>query len=91
MSAPVASIALPRILRVGAGAADQLADVLAALDLSRPLVVTDGFLASSGVVARISDGLERRGITFSVFDRTRSDPTTSSISGAVEMLSLIHI
>ncbi|MEQ3548968.1 iron-containing alcohol dehydrogenase [Pseudonocardia nematodicida] len=87
MSAPVATIALPRLLRVGPGAADELGDVLSSLDLARPLVVTDAFLSGNGTAERVVAGLTARGITATVFDRTRPDPTTSSIAAAVDTLT----
>ena len=59
----IASIALPRILRIGGGASKQLPEVLAALGLSRPLIVTDGYLVSSGRVAELTDGLTAAGIS----------------------------
>ena len=53
----VASIALPRIFRIGGGASKRLPEVLASLGLSRPLIVTDAYLVSSGRVAELTDGL----------------------------------
>ena len=44
----VASIALPRLMRVGAGASRLRPEVLAQLGLSRPFVGTDPYLAGSG-------------------------------------------
>ena len=43
----VATINLPRILRVGAGASGQLVATLAELGLARPLLVTDAGLATA--------------------------------------------
>src|SRR3954464_9993781 len=42
-----ASIALPRIMRVGGGASQEIGAVLQGLGLQRPLIVTDQFLLSS--------------------------------------------
>ena len=58
----IASIALPRILRIGGGASKQLPEVLASLGLSRPLIVTDGWLVSSGRVVELVDGLAAGGV-----------------------------
>ena len=58
----VASIALPRILRIGGGASKQLPEVLASLGLSRPLIVTDAYLVSSGRVTDLESGLAAAGI-----------------------------
>ena len=46
----VTAIALPRILRVGGGASRQLPDLLSGLGLHRPFIVTDAFLAASGLL-----------------------------------------
>ncbi len=82
----VASIALPRILRIGAGASNQLAEVLTALGLSRPLIVTDGWLLNSGRVEELSGGLAREGIAARVFAETVPDPTIASIDAGVTFL-----
>lgn len=82
----VASIALPRILRIGGGAAQQLAEVLGVLGVARPLVVTDSFLAGQGMVERLLDGLHAAGITARVFTETVPDPTVASIEAGLAFL-----
>lgn len=82
----VASIALPRIMRIGGGASRQLAEVLDALGLSRPLVVTDAFLAGQGMVERLLEGLRGSGIAARVFTETVPDPTVASIEAGVAFL-----
>ena len=80
----IASIALPRIFRIGGGASKQLPGVLGVLGLSRPLIVTDGWLVSSGRVAELTDGLTAAGIAARVFADTVPDPTVASIDAGVE-------
>ena len=70
----IASIALPRIFRIGGGASKQLPEVLASLGLSRPLIVTDAYLMSSGRVAELENGLAAAGIAARVFADTVPDP-----------------
>ena len=82
----VAGIALPRILRIGGGASQQLAEVLGALGVSRPLVVTDAFLAGQGMVERLLDGLRAAGIAARVFTETVPDPTVASIEAGLAFL-----
>lgn len=82
----IASIALPRIFRVGGGASKQLPDVLGTLGLSRPLIVTDGWLVSSGRVAELTDGLTAAGFAARVFADTVPDPTVASIDAGVAYL-----
>jgi len=48
----IATLVHPRIMLVGGGAVAELPGVLAKLGLSRPLVVTDPYMVSSGLVRR---------------------------------------
>jgi alcohol dehydrogenase class IV len=79
----VASIALPRLMRIGGGASDELPSVLATLGLSRPLIVTDSYLLGSGRVDRLCAGLSREGISAAVFADTVPDPTVASVEAGV--------
>lgn len=83
----ISSIALPRLMRIGGGASAQLPEVLAALGLSRPLVVTDSYLVSSGRVETMTDGLKAAGIAARVFAGTVPDPTVASIERGVAYLA----
>lgn len=78
-------IALPRVLRIGAGALNDLSVFLTDLGCRRPLIVTDEFLTSTGAVARLGQSLAAAGIEFSVFDRVVPDPTTDSLRPAIDM------
>ena len=82
----VASIALPRILRIGGGASKQLPEVLASLGLSRPLIVTDAYLVSSGRVTDLESGLAAAGIAARVFAETVPDPTVASVDAGIAFL-----
>lgn len=82
----IASIALPRILRIGGGASRQLADVLTSLGLSLPLIVTDPYLAGSGRVAEMEEGLAKAGIAARTFADTVPDPTVASIDAGLAFL-----
>src|SRR3546814_5564546 len=83
----IASIALPRIFRIGGGASKQLPEVLASLGLSRPLIVTDAYLESSGRVATLTDGLASAGIAARVFADTvpRSEEHTSELQSLMRL------
>ncbi|MFE7032836.1 iron-containing alcohol dehydrogenase [Streptomyces sp. NPDC057621] len=87
MTDHVASIALPRLMRIGPGAAGELGEVLRSLGLARPFLVTDAYLTGSGTVSRVTGQLAARDITVQVYDRTRPDPTTSSVQDAVTALA----
>ena len=79
------SIALlsPRVMLVGAGAVAEVAAVLARLGLSRPLVVTDPFMVSSGLLRRCLDPLAAAGVAASVFSDTVPDPTDTVVQAGV--------
>ena len=78
----IASIALPRILRIGGGASKELPDVLATLGLSRPLIVTDAFLLGSGRVQDLQDVLAGAGIASRVFARKGPELVVSGFAAA---------
>ncbi|MGV3480735.1 MAG: iron-containing alcohol dehydrogenase [Sphingobium sp.] len=83
----IAHISLPRIFRIGGGASRELPQVLGMLGLSRPLIVTDGFLVGQGWVARIEDELRAAGMACRVFADTVPDPTIASIDAGVAFLA----
>ena len=80
------NFASPRLLLVSAGAVRQIASVLAKFGLSRPLIVTDPFMVSSGHVRNCLDPLIEAGLAVSVFSDTVPDPTDTVIeAGVVEL------
>lgn len=80
------TIALPRILRIGAGASGELAATLAALGLKKPLVVTDRYLVESGRADPLASGLKAAGLAARVFADTVPEPTVSSIEAGLAFL-----
>ena len=83
----IASLVSPRIMVVGGGAVAQTAELLAKLGLSRPLVVTDPFMVSSGLVRRCLDPLAAAGVIADVFSDTVPEPTDTVIEAGVARLS----
>jgi alcohol dehydrogenase class IV len=73
------NVIYPRIVSIGAGAVGELGAVLRQLALSRPLIVSDGFLQRQGLVDRVADRLRAEGFDVGVFTDTVPDPTTASI------------
>ncbi len=86
MTAITMNFAAPRLLLVSAGAVKQVADVLAKFGLSRPLVVTDPFMVSSGMVRHCLDALAAAGIGPAVFSDTVPDPTDTVVEAGVALL-----
>ncbi|MBD0689138.1 iron-containing alcohol dehydrogenase [Streptomyces sp. CBMA123] len=82
----VASLSLPRIMRVGRGAAEELGEVVAGLGLSRPLLVTDAFLVRTGAAERLLAALTGAGLSPRLFADTVPDPTTDSLTAGLKAL-----
>jgi alcohol dehydrogenase class IV len=82
----VAAINLPRILRVGAGASQQVAATLVELDLYRPLLVTDPFMVQCGYSTRLEEQLIAGGLSYGIFGDCVPDPTTDSVEAALSVL-----
>ncbi|WP_405718664.1 iron-containing alcohol dehydrogenase [Streptomyces sp. NBC_01537] len=82
----VASLSLPRILRVGGGAVGELGDVMRELGLHRPLLVTDAFLAGTGAAERLMATLRDAGLQPRLFAGTVPDPTTDSLEAGLAVL-----
>ena len=77
------TLVAPRLILSGSGAVSKVAEVLAQLGLSRPLVVTDPWMASSGTVERCLAPLRDAGITPAVFSETVPDPTDTVVEAGV--------
>src|ERR1700728_1058543 len=81
-----ATIASPRLLLVGGGTVCQLAEIMGKFGLSRPLVVSDPIMVSTGLIQRALDPLTEAGIAATVFSDTVSDPTDTVIEAGVAEL-----
>lgn len=85
---PIAAteVTLPQLLTFGGGCSKRLPQTLQRLGLSRPLVVTDPFIANqSGLLAPILDMLKEAGIAFTLFSDCVPDPTTDSVAAGLEV------
>ncbi len=79
----MSAIALPRLIRVSAGALAATADALGQLGLNGPAIVTDQFLAGSGALDRLLGVLAAAGMQARAFTDAIPDPTTASVAAAV--------
>ncbi|MCY0906376.1 iron-containing alcohol dehydrogenase [Arthrobacter sp. H14-L1] len=79
----VASIALPRLMRVGGGAIEDTGALIVELGGRRPLIVTDAYMVASGVVDRLSSSLQKSGLQVAIFSGTVPDPTTDSLGNGL--------
>jgi alcohol dehydrogenase class IV len=82
-----ATLVHPRIMVVGGGAVRELPGVLAKLGLSRPLVVTDPYMVSSGLVRRCLEPMEAAGLHPAVFSDTVPEPTDVVIDAGAALLA----
>ena len=80
----IATVTMPRLLHIGAGAVAEIATVLGRLGTKSPLIVTDGFMVSSGMLAKVTDRLDRAGLSWRAFSDTVPDPTDTVIEAGVE-------
>lgn len=78
------NILMPRIMEVGGGALSRLPEVLNALGIARPLLITDRMMIELGYVDRATEGLDAAGISYGVFADTVPEPTERSIMQGVE-------
>lgn len=78
-----ANIVLPRHMRVGAGASQELSAVLRELGVTHPFIVTDQDMVRFGYLDTVTRGLDEAGIPFQVFADTVPDPTVASVNAGV--------
>jgi len=83
----VATVTTPRLMVVGGGAIAELPAILQRLGLGRPLVVTDPYIAGSGILDRATVLLDRAQIRWSVFSDTVPDPTTAIVETGTRILA----
>ena len=79
-------IALPRYARIGAGAVNDLGEIVQNLGSRRPAVITDGFLAGNGLADRVMALLRAAGAYPVMFSETVPDPTTDSLDAALRVI-----
>jgi len=74
---------LPRFLHTGAGASQQIPQVLAALGCARPLIITDLMMVELGYAGRIREVLAAHDLQADIFSDTVPEPTVASIQAGV--------
>ncbi len=80
------AIVSPRLVQVGGGAVAGLVEVLAKFGLSRPLVVPDPVLVSTGLLRRCTAPLDAAGIAYAVFGDTIPAPADTVHEAGVAVL-----
>lgn len=79
----VFTYASPR-LKFGAGSSNEVGHDLAALGVTRALLVTDPGIAASGVSDRVAEAIRAAGVEVVVYDRAHVEPTDASMREAIE-------
>jgi alcohol dehydrogenase class IV len=82
----IQAIVAPRQMLVGGGSIARIGALLAQFGFSRPLVVTDPWMVSSGTVERLLVPLREVGLAPEVFSDTVPDPTDTVIEAGVRVL-----
>ncbi len=77
-------IILPRVMHIGKGASQRVAETLKGLNCHKPLLVTDKVMVELGYSAAIVQVLEEAGIRADVFSDTVPEPTVRSIYRGVD-------
>ncbi len=73
-------------LKFGVGATGEIGHALRAAGVASVLLVTDPVLASLGLPARVAKHIEQEGISVTLFDRARVEPTDTSVTEAAREL-----
>ena len=81
------AIHLPRTIRIGGGVLSELPEVLAQNGLSRPLIVTDAWIESSGLLERVQHLLGAAGMASRAFTGVVPDPTVAAIEAGCAFLA----
>ncbi|KAA5610161.1 iron-containing alcohol dehydrogenase [Rhodovastum atsumiense] len=80
------TLVAPRLIEVGGGSIARIAAVLQTFGLSRPLVVTDPFMVSSGLVRCCLDPLRAARMRPVVFSDTIPEPTDTVVEAGLRVL-----
>ncbi len=81
------TIVLPKVMEIGAGAINKLAETLLSLDCKAPCIITDSMMLQLGYVERVTDLLSAANIHTGVFADCIPEPTDNSIRAAVELVA----
>ncbi len=81
------TLVAPRAIHVGGGTVATVAAVLKTFGLSRPLIVTDPVMVSTGLLRRCTGPLEQAGVAYAVFSDTIPEPEDGIIEAGVKLLA----
>jgi alcohol dehydrogenase class IV len=82
----VSTFQVPATIVTGAGSSTTVGDHVRRLGADRALLVTDSYMAASGVAGVIQERLEQAGASTTVFDGVHSDPTDANVADGLAAL-----
>jgi alcohol dehydrogenase class IV len=80
----------PRFMDIAGGAVARTPALLARLGLSHPLIVTDPFMVTSGLIERLIGPLTAAGIAFDIFSDTIPEPTDTIVDLGLTQITPAH-
>jgi alcohol dehydrogenase class IV len=80
-----AEIQIPPIIKFGSGLLGEVPGILARLNVTRPLIVTDAFLVRQGRVGELNDQIVGADLECAVFSDTVPDPTSDAVDAGLRV------
>jgi alcohol dehydrogenase class IV len=80
-----ADILVPPIIKIGRGAFLEVPSIVLRLNCRRPLIVTDRFIVSQGLPAKLERQLREMELECGIFSETVPDPTDEVVEAAVRV------
>lgn len=80
-----ADILIPPIIKVGSGAFLEVPSILSRLNCRRPLIVTDAFILSQGLPAKLKAKIAESALECGIFSDTVPDPTTDVVDAGARV------
>ncbi|MCL2363704.1 MAG: iron-containing alcohol dehydrogenase [Defluviitaleaceae bacterium] len=77
----------PQINLLGAGCVQEVGAQMKALGFKKALVVTDKILVQNGIVAKVTDTLVKKNITFVLYDEISPNPTCAQVHKGFDLLT----
>ncbi len=81
----MAVLYVPSTNLVGRGCLQELAPFIKDLGFNKALVVTDQFLNQTGIVAKVTEQLEKANADFVIYDQVKPNPTTTNVHNGVNV------
>ncbi|AZO93516.1 iron-containing alcohol dehydrogenase [Halocella sp. SP3-1] len=81
---------IPKRVEIGFSKSEQVGEIVEELGISRLLVVVDNNLMKLGLIDSILALLKDSGISFSIFDEIKGEPTIDEIDQAIKKLNIAN-